>query len=426
MKNKNRKVWGIALAVLLALALGACGSAGETAGESADTVTNDGLTLSIPAEYADLLVVDALQDSEDGMLFTVSEKASIEAAEAMGEDADGAGWLFGIKRVSEDTLHQLLCFDLSGEQVFAGDDDGCYYLFCRPTDVRMIRENSEAMEADMAQWSALNEWASSAPETFLAENAGLTAERRGNSELEICLNRIAYMDDTDYTISSLEFGTMSPDGVDPAPYVEQLTGGVTYEYADVSETPDGEYVVLDFPEDHMRFDFFFMEGKQNYIRQVWGDENEALYLATFDDGETQAAQVMNDWYHAIAAASAPGAGGVDDLVGAWSEEIAGRGYIIIEKSEEAEDVYAVHITWGNSAFETYTWEMIATPSDDGASLVYRNGKQVILTFSEDGSETADVRYENGTGSFSLNNLGQLVWQDDMDHAGDGTVFIGEG
>ena len=89
-------------------------------------------------------------------------------------------------------------------------------------------------------------------------------------------------------------------------------------------------------------------------------------------------------------------------------------------------MYAVHITWGNSAFETYTWEMIATPSDDGASLVYRNGKQVILTFSEDGSETADVRYENGTGSFSLNNLGQLVWQDDMDHAGDGTVFIGEG
>ena len=36
------------------------------------------------------------------------------------------------------------------------------------------------------------------------------------------------------------------------------------------------------------------------IRRVYDAGYEMLYLATFDDGETNAADVMQEWYHALA------------------------------------------------------------------------------------------------------------------------------
>ena len=427
MKYKIRNVLGISLVLLLGLALAACGSGGETAGTPSGTLTNDGLVLSIPAEYADLVIADAPQGREDGTLFTVSEKASVEAAEALGEatdDNEGMGWLFSIARISEDDLHELLCGDMSGRAVFAKDDNGSYYLFCTPTDVRMERESAEEMEAGMEQWSALNEWAATVPDAFVAENAGLTAETRGNSDLDIYLSQIAYTEDVDYTISTLEFGTVSPGDVDPMPYVERLLTGVTYEYDDSGEAPDGEYLILAFPESDVRFDFFF-GGDQNHIRQVQGDEAdgyESYYLAVFDDGSSKAAEIMNEWYHALADANGAGPQAAEAMVGSWAEQIAGRGNIVITGSEDP-DRYDVQITWGSSAFETAVWSMTATPSYDGSLLLYEDGRHSILTFSEDGTESEEVIYEDGSGSFTLNDEGQLVWQDNVDGAGDNTVFI---
>ena len=66
--------------------------------------------------------------------------------------------------------------------------------------------------------------------------------------------------------------------------------------------------------------------------------------------------------------------------------------------------------------------MTAVLSGDG-SLTYDSGRHVIVTFSEDGAESEEVQYEDGTGTFSLNDEGQLVWQDDTGHAGDDTVFL---
>lgn len=432
MKNRKTTVWGILLAALLAFSLAACSSAssGEEPKEGdsdAVSVTNAGLTLSIPAEYSDLLAVDTPQDSEDGTLFSVSEKASIEAGKAQGmSDDDGAGWLFSIGRISEEDLHEMLCNDMSGMQVFAKDEDGNYYMFYHPTDVRLIRENNEEMEQAMESWSALNEWAWTVPETFVAENDGLTAETRGNTELDIYLARIAYLDDTDYTIGTTEYGPLSSDSVDAAPYLELLMNGATYERVDGEEAPDGEYVVLSFPEDDVRFDFFLAEGKENYIRQVWAEDNESLYKAVFADESIQASSVMQDWYNELAAATdtdASAAGqGPDEMVGTWAEKIAGRGNIEIKKGAQ-EGRYDVQINWGSSAFETAVWTMTASSSGNDGVLTYDDGKMSVITFSEDGTESEEVKYENGTGSFYLNDKHQLVWQDDVDHSGDDTVFI---
>ena len=295
-----RKAWIAGMIAAAALAATTVCFAEES--KEAVAFENSGITLSIPGEYAEKLVVE--DAPEDGNLFKVSEKASIEAAKAQGVEDDGPGWLFSIGTVPEDEAHMMLCGDMSGADIFAKDAENNFYIFYHPTDVRLVRENYDD-PAEMEGWSELTEWAATVMDTLVADNEGLTAEKFGNSEVEIALFNTVY-GDKNYTISTLEHGPLDPGDVDPMPFVERLTKGVKYEYADESETPDGEYAVLTFPDEDARFDFFFAEGGENYVRKVTGegdDEFETLYKATFEDGATKASEIMKEWYDAIVAAA---------------------------------------------------------------------------------------------------------------------------
>lgn len=440
MLLKKTSLLCFALALSLIVPLTACG--GKSSQEPPQTVSrpetsspaeqhedvsyvNSSLTLTIPAEAANLVLVDTPQNDPDGVLFSVREKESVNAAAADGHDAaSGEGWLFGIRRVDETTLHGLLCYDMSGAEVFAKDADGCYYLYTHPTDVRLYRQNNAYDEA-MEQWSKLNEWAwNNVRSDFLTNNPGLTAFTRGNSLLDMYLARAAYQKDADYTVSTVEHGPLSPSGVDAAPYAESLMGYVSSEDADISETPDGEYIVLSFPEDDVRFDFFRMDGKENYVRMVWSDGSEQLIRLSFSD-DTKASTVMQEWYDALVSANAPGdaAPGCkpDDLVGRWAEKIAGRGLITITKTSEGN--YHVLIDWPGSAFERSIWEMTATPAEEGGALKYEDAKHYVRTFTSDSEYTDELIYENGSGLFYLNSANEIMWEDHVDHAGENCVFI---
>ena len=436
----KKKILCLVLTLVMAVSLAACGGSGaQTVSVSGDSVTvddlalrpdgeagrlyeNDGLKLLIPLEYDELLLTETLQDNEDGVLFAVSEKASVEAA---GSAEAGAGWLFSIGRISEDQLHEMLCYDMSGAEVLARDDEGRYLMYYHPTDVRFFRESNEAMAADQELWTVLNEWAWTVRDTFLTENSELTSVTRGNTMLDMYLARAAYLEDVNYTVSTTEYGPKEGNGVYAAPYAEQLMSGngVSYEEADISETPDGEYVVLSFPEDDVRFDFFLQEGKENYVRQVWSGDNQMLYKASFADGTSKASAVMQAWYDTLVADADMSKLGYtpDALLGTWAEKIAGRGTITIREGAEAGS-YDVQIHWGSSASETYVWTMTAVPAGSNA-LRYEDGTLTILTLEEGKEETEDLQYENGTGLFSLNSTNELVWQDDIGHAGDNTVFV---
>ena len=282
-------------------------AAAETAAASAtvaaaaeETVQymNGEMVLSVPAGYNDLLIIDTLSNDQDGILFNVSEKASVEAAQAQGEDQDGAGWLFSIGTTDEATVHDKLCEDMSGEDVFARKEDGTYYIKYHPTDVRLVRENYENIDKDMEQWGELNEWAATVPDTFVEENAGLIPEKHSNTSLDMYFARIAYRNDKNYTLASLEHGVWGPADVDPAPHLEKLNG-ITFEYADDEEAPDGEYVVFTVPEENVRYDFFFAEPGQNYVREVRdidGEEYESLYKADVPEGSPTLNEIMNEWY----------------------------------------------------------------------------------------------------------------------------------
>ncbi len=260
---------------------------------------HSGMRLFLPMEYDGLLLTETPRKSGDGRLFTVSEKASVEAAEAMGTSPEGAGWLFDIAWVDEAGFQKMLCEDMSGAEIFAKDDLGNRYVFRHPTDVRYIRKDSEAMKRDQEQWSRLCDWAwKSVREKFVLDNLdrGLTAETYDNSEVAMYLARAAYRPGTAYTVSATGHGSLASAEVKAAPYVEQLIRNASYRMADRKETPDGEVIALDFPEENIRLDFFTSPGKENYVRAVRRDGSEMLYKATFADGTTRAGAVMQRWY----------------------------------------------------------------------------------------------------------------------------------
>ena len=395
-----------------------------TQGEDVSHVNGD-LTLTIPTETADLVLVDTPQNDPNGVLFSVSEKDSVDAALADGHEmTSGEGWLFGIRRVDETTLHGMLCYDMSGEEVFARDADGYYYLYTHPTDVRLYRRNN-AYEEAMEQWSKLYEWAwNDVRHDFLAKNPCLTAFTRGNSMLDMYLARVAYQKDVTYTVSTTEHGLLFPNCMDASPYVERLMDFTSSEDVDIGETPDGEYVVLSFPEDDVRFDFFCMAGRENYVRMVWSGGNEQLIRLSFSD-DTRASAVMQDWYDALASAGDLGNATLgykpDDLVGRWAEKIAGRGCIIITKTCEGD--YRILIDWPNSAYERSIWEMSATPAGVGGALKYEDAKHYVRTFSSDTEYTDELKYENGSGLLYLNSANEVMWEDKADNAGENCVFI---
>jgi len=252
---------------------------------------NGGLSMEIQPKYNELVTVETPAESERGMLFSVYENASREA-----ENYDGAGWLFGIGTVSAERLHEMLCQDMSGAQVFAKDGEGRYYMYYHPTDVRYARATVEEMKRDQAQWRALTEWAAGMPDRIAKLN-GLEPVSYGNSEVDIYLARAAWMDGEKHTLSTTEFGPVDIKDVDGTLYAEKLMQ-CWYEMLPDTEAPDGQYVVLGFPEmEETRVDFFFAPG--NFVRVVNG-EREMLYQACAAEGETDVTNTMQRWYYAAA------------------------------------------------------------------------------------------------------------------------------
>lgn len=259
---------------------------------------NEGVFLPIPKVYSALVTVETPGKNEYGELFSVSETASINAAEATGQYTAGAGWLFSISRVTEEQLHEMLCYLMFGSEVFGKDEDGMYYLFEHPTDVRIVRESYDNMDADMAIWSELNQWAWQEKEAFLTVNPGVHAEVRGNSDPEIQLARAAWMDGQVYTLSTAEGGSREGGSLDATPYVERLTTNVFIDTTD-GTAPDGDCLSLNMPNDGLRLDFFLEKGSENIIRMVRDDGQESLWQAEYADGTTKASEIMLEWYEAL-------------------------------------------------------------------------------------------------------------------------------
>ena len=160
----------------------------EPADAPVKAFTNDGMTLSVPEALLDLLVIDTPDPAEDGVLFYVSEKESVELAKAQDAEFVGAGWLFSIGRVDEARANEAMDADIPGMDVFASDADGNYYVYYHPTDVRVVRE--EYNDETLKSWEYLNTWAGTMKGTFFMDNAGL--DTKGLTDTTYLADNLAY------------------------------------------------------------------------------------------------------------------------------------------------------------------------------------------------------------------------------------------
>ena len=362
---------------------------------------NAGLRLELKPEYDELVTVETPADDENGVLFTVSETASLEAG-----GFAGAGWLFSVAKIDAEKLHRMLCHDMVGAELFAKGADGSCYVKYHPTDVRYARATVEEMHRDAEQWTMLCEGVDEALESFTAIN-GLEYAAIGNTEVDMYLARAAWEEGAKPTLSTTEFGPVDAAAADGTPYAEFVMQS-RFRDAEAEETPDGEYVVLAFPEENVRLDFFFAPG--GYVRIVSGTD-ERLYQAMRHDDGVSCAEAMQGWYYA--AAEKAGVKTAEDRLaafcGSWAEKVAGRGRLTVTPSL-APGKARIEAAWPESAAVQDTWEMTATLSEDG-KLVYESGLFTSTAYGE-GGEGRELESDRSiSGQLSLNENGELLWED---------------
>lgn len=287
----------ILLTLALALSLCACAPSTPTEVDTTTKFSSPGhLALSIPNEYLDLLVVKTADATGAPAVY---EKASVEAEETLypGEDW-GAGWLFSLGSMNEYDFHKRLCYGAmgTGAEVFARSDNGDYYIFYHPTDVGILRDG-ETTDADWEQWSELCEWAAGVPDTVIADNPGLIPYQRTYTVVDEALCRILY--EQEEATFSRHDRVFTPTFGQVFPLVQPLSDSVMFRSVwDVD--PTGEYVSLQIPSAHWRFDFFTDEGQQHYVRQVFfSDGMEQIYVADCDGQFFPIGQVVSDWLESL-------------------------------------------------------------------------------------------------------------------------------
>ena len=290
---------------------GSCEAVDKAAAETVQHVQadcsyeHDGYRLRMPQEFDKLLLTET-KFQEGNRLFSVSEKASIAAAQKEYADYSGAGWLFAISKVSEAELQQMLCEDMSGRTLFARDDKGSYYIFEHPTDVRYMRETPATMQRDQEQWSHLCAWAwSSVRKDFIEDNPGLSPMTADNSNIGIYLANVSYRPDMKYSLGKKDGAALPGEGVRALPFGEKLIYGNTYEMVKGNMHPRGDYVKLSLPKENTELYFFRRKG-ENYVLEKRKGLHNNLYKAIPVEEHAEAMTVMQEWYDTVAAKARKG------------------------------------------------------------------------------------------------------------------------
>ena len=172
----------IAVAVIAAVAVGCTFTGAKEADSSADgdyTLYDcDGLTVAVPNEYIDQLIVRTGEElGNDAALISVYEKASVEAAAADEIDdpiRGGLGWLFSLLRYDQEQYEQYLNGSHDGRSVFAQDGEW-YYCYTTATDARFYFGGGKLpIEEALAQWEMLNDQVCPSIRDDFIERNGLT------------------------------------------------------------------------------------------------------------------------------------------------------------------------------------------------------------------------------------------------------------
>ena len=95
--------------------------------------------------------------------------------------------------------------------------------------------------------------------------------------------------------------------------------------------------------------------------------------------------------------------------GVYAEEVARRG--ILELTATDANSAEIAIEWPSSSYQVSNWKMSGTYDADKNAIVYSNATLTETVVDSQGSETENVVYTDGSGSFALDNK-KLSWTDD--------------
>ncbi len=109
----------------------------------------------------------------------------------------------------------------------------------------------------------------------------------------------------------------------------------------------------------------------------------------------------------------------EEFSGRWKETVAKRGMIDVSRVDDG--TYDVAVSWPNGAAEKIFWRMTAK-SVGPQTFVYEDCVCTVRKYSPDGSYRDEIRYENGTGTFVLQDKNCLAWSDDMEDTARDSVF----
>ena len=249
----------------------------------------------------------------------------------------------------------------------------------------------------------------------------------GESKLSGLLARIGNEENpVAFTLANTEYGVLEPMEGYMAIFPE-LLARAELTPADASEAPEGEYVVLNFTEENIRFDFFY--GDETCLRQVNPDGSEEYFRVQMPENLSSAVMIMEAELDALAdmhglvppvEAVMPEEGWVLDSVNGavWQSDRASL-RVFLEDTEN----YKVQILWGSSAFETREWVYGCEYDAEAQTL---NAAYVVcddLTYDENGEETRTNVYEaESEAVFALNEEGGLVLRNAGDEQLEGKTF----
>ncbi|MBR3721418.1 MAG: hypothetical protein IKN12_01505 [Selenomonadaceae bacterium] len=384
-----------------------------SSGFAAHTAKSQGFSLTVPDDIYPLLKIETSNDPNS--IFRVSELGSVKAAKKLGENADGAGFLFSVSKISKDRLHKILQGDASGIELFATDDNGGYYIYNHPTDVRYVRENNALMKKDQPVWNKVNDWAYTKVRKNFAKKNKLRPLTANNTDIGIAVARVLYDQKLKYTLTATGAGTLTSNGVDPEKYLNDLLYDAKFYYSH-DPVPDGEYIGLYFPDEKIMYKFY--KGKQNYVTRESENIPTMVYKGELQNAGSASVNIAR-LYQAMAekAGKIVTASG-DSYIGSYHEIIAGRGYIDIVKKGK---IYKINIKWGESAAAASLWNM--TAKFEKGALVYNDCKYRSIEINQRGTVRTKRSYNNGKGRFVMLTTGELVWEDNAGKNSEYSVFV---
>lgn len=255
-----------------------------------------------------------------------------------------------------------------------------------------------------------------------------TAAALAESGTDPLHDHLAKLADTPYTISTTEYGPLEP-GDFPSDIFVELLNNMKFEKAEGVEAPDGEYVVLAFPQEGIRFDFFLAQPEMNLFRLVNADGSEELYKAIVPEEQADISGLMSAWYASLAEAQGlvpeiqakmPEEGWILDSVNgqAWMDDRASL-EVFLEDTEN----YKVLISWGSSASEHTEWVYGCSYQADNQTLKAEHMIKENVVTDDQGNETRTTEAEKDVDTvFALNADGKVVITGAGDEQLEGKTF----